>query len=311
LAAPFYQGKVIKIIEGHEPGGGYDRVARLVAKHLPKHIPGKPTILVENVPGASSIIAANQLYNLAKPDGLTIGLVDRGLPVAQLLKVEGVKFDVTKFAWIGSAAVEGTVLCIRSDLPYKTFEEMRKTKDPIHLATVGPGTTSYQFPILLKEFLGVNIKFVNYLSSSAAMLAVERKEVDGRAGAFTSLQPFIERGLVHAVIRSKVAEPGTEKLPVDENMTTDSKAKTIMSMRAAGDLIGRPFLAPPKTPPELMGIIKNAFAQLSQDPELQQEAKKLKMPVEYVPSEEIMKVLNDLFSQPEEMVKEFGKYIKF
>src|SRR4030042_549113 len=120
LAAPYYQGKMIKIIVGGPTGGGYDRVARLLARHLPKHIPGNPTIIIENMPGASSIIAANYIYNLAKPDGMTIGAPQRGIPTAQILKIEGAKFDAAKYSWIGSAAVEATVLTIRTDLPYKS-----------------------------------------------------------------------------------------------------------------------------------------------------------------------------------------------
>ena len=152
LAAPYYEGKTVRIIVGFAPGGGYDRIARLLAKHLPKHIPGKPTVLVENMEGASSIIAANYIYNQAKPDGLTIGTFNRGLPFAQLLKTEGVRYDVTKFSWIGSAAVEATILAMRSDLPYKTVDDLRKVKEPIPLAGMGPGTSDTQFAILLKEF---------------------------------------------------------------------------------------------------------------------------------------------------------------
>ena len=139
LAAPYYEGKVVRIIVGFGTGGGYDRVARLLAKHLPKHIPGKPTILVENMEGASSIISTNHIYNLAKPDGLTIGTFNRGLPFAQLLKIEGVKFDINKFSWIGSAAVEATILTTRSDLPYKTVDDLKKVKESIPLAGMGPG----------------------------------------------------------------------------------------------------------------------------------------------------------------------------
>src|SRR5574340_1199649 len=106
LSAPYYEGKTVRIIVGFSPGGGYDRIARLLAKHLTRYIPGKPTVLVENIEGASSIIAANYIYNQAKPDGLNIGTFNRGLPFAHLLKTEGVRYDVTKFSWIGSAAVE-------------------------------------------------------------------------------------------------------------------------------------------------------------------------------------------------------------
>jgi tripartite-type tricarboxylate transporter receptor subunit TctC len=127
-AAPYYEGKRITIVVGVGPGGGYDRMARMLQKHLPRYIPGKPVIVVENMPGAASIIAANQVYNKAKPDGLTLAAPQRGMPLAQLLNVDGVKYDVKKFAWVGSMAVESTVLAMRTDLPYKTFADLQKAK---------------------------------------------------------------------------------------------------------------------------------------------------------------------------------------
>ena len=311
LAAPYYEGKVVKIIVGSEPGGGYDRMARLIAKHLPKHIPGRPTMIVENMAGSGSIIAANHLYTAAKPDGLTIGAPQRGIPFAQLTKAEGVKFDVTKFSWIGSPCVEATVFCIRSDLTYKTLDDLRNAKEIIHVAAAGPGTTDTQYPFLLKEFIGLNLKNVVYPSATAGMLAIERKEADGKAGSYSTLQAFVDRGLVRLVIRGRVSELGIEGLPIDEEVTTDMMGKKIMAMRSAGDLMGRPYLAPPGTSPELMKILKEAFAKAMKDAELLEEAKKFRFNIQHVSAEECMKTLRDTFSQPEEVVKEFSKYIKF
>ena len=310
-AAPYYEGKTIKVIVGHGAGGGYDRMARMVAKYLPKYIPGKPVALVDYIPGASGMIAANHLYNMAKPDGLSILTIDRGLPIAQLLKAEGVRFDTSKFSWIGSTAIEATVLCLRSDLPYKTFADLRKAKDPIHLGSVGPANTSHQFPLLLKEFLGININLVVYPSSADSMLAIERKEVEGRAGSYTSLKPFIERGLVRPLIRGRVSEPAIENLPVDEDLTPDKKGKAMMAIRSAGDLTGRPYVAPPGTSVEVMNILREAFSKAAKDPELKGEASKYLMTVEYVPADECLKVVNYVLGQPDEVVKEISKFIKF
>ena len=311
LSAPYYEGKTVRIIVGFAPGGGYDRIARILAKHLPKYIPGKPVVLVENMEGASSIIAANHIYNQTKPDGLNIGTFNRGLPFAQLLKTEGVRYDVTKFSWIGSAAVEATILSIRSDLPYKTVDDLKMVKEPIPLAGMGPGTSDTQFAVLLKEFGKLNLKLIIYPSSADGMLAIERKEVDGRAGSYSSLKPFIERGLVRPMIRGRVSEPGIENLPVNEDLTTDPKGKTIMAMLASTDGIGRPYVVPPGTPADIMNILRDAFAKVAKDPELKEEAKKNRMEVSYTSGDECLKVLNNLLNQPSDIVQEFGKYIKF
>lgn len=311
LAAPFYEGKVMRMIVGHEVGGGYDRITRLIAKHIGKYIPGKPTVIVENMPGAQSMIAANYLYNIAKPDGLTIGTFDRGLPFAQLLKMSGVKYDLAKFAWIGSAASETMVLALRSELPYRNIDDVRKAKEPIILAGVGAGASDTQFPALLKEFAGLNFKIINYPSSAASILAIERKEVDGRAGSYSSLKPYIERGLVRAIVRSREPGPEVNNLPVNEDLTTSNVGKTIMAMMAAADHIGRPFAAPPKTPANLVAILRAAFAKVSQDPELQANSKKIMMPVNYIPADDALKVMKYVLGQPNDIVNEFGKYVKF
>src|SRR3954453_24085917 len=125
-AQPNFAGKTVTVLVGYKPGGGYDATARMLARHLPNHIPGKPTVIVQNMPGGNSIIAANHIYNVAKPDGLMIGTVNRNLPIAALTGVQGVKYKMTKFEWIGSAGNETTILAIRNDLPYKTFHELRK-----------------------------------------------------------------------------------------------------------------------------------------------------------------------------------------
>ncbi len=310
-AAPYYEGKTLKIIVGFSPGGGYDRMGRLLAKYLPKYIPGKPVVLVENKEGASSIIAANYIYNVAKPDGLTIGTLNRAIPFAQLIKLEGINFDMRKFAWVGSSAVEGTIFTIRAELPYKTVDDLRKVKEPIPYGSSGAGTLDYQFALLSKEFLGINLNMVTYPSSAECMLALERKEVDGRSGSFSSLKPFIDRGVVRGIFRGKVAEKGMEDLPINEDLATNARAKTILSMFSSADLIGRPFVAPPGTPVETMKILRDAFAAVAKDPELQAEAKKLKMEVEYHSGEEILKVIQEVLNQPDDIVKEFAKYVKF
>ena len=310
--AQSFSGKTVTIIVGYKPGGGYDATARMLARHLPKHIPGRPAVIVQNMPGANSVIAANHLYNVAKPDGLTIGTFNRNLPIAQLTGVEGVKYDITKFAWIGSAANESTILAIRADLPYKTFDELRKAKEQVVIGSTGPGANTHDFPLLLKDLLGVNLKIVSGYSSSAdIMLAVERKEVDGRAGSYTSLLPFIERKLVRPIVRARTTEPGIDQLPVDESFAPNPKAKAIMALRSAPEQVARPYVLPPATPPEIVKAVRDAFAATIKDPECEKEADKAKLDLEFTPGEQAQKILVEVMHQPKDIVEEFSKYIKF
>jgi tripartite-type tricarboxylate transporter receptor subunit TctC len=311
-AQPNFSGKTITIIVGYKPGGGYDGTARMLARHLPQHVPGKPTVIVQNMPGGNSIIAANHMYNVAKPDGLTIGTFNRNLPIAQLTGVQGVKFDMTKFAWIGSAANETTILAIRDDLPYKTFDELRKAKEPVVIGSTGPGANTYDFPLLLKDMLGLKFKIVSGYSSSAdIMLAVERKEVDGRAGSYSSIQPFIDRKLVRPLIRARSTDKRLQQLPLDENFAPNPRAKAIMALRSAPEQIARPYVLPPGTPADIVKAMRDAFAATISDPATQAEAKKTQQDLEFTSGDEAEKILKEVLSQPKDIVAEFSKYIKF
>ena len=311
-AQPNFAGKTITIIVGYKPGGGYDGTARMLARHLPQHLPGKPTVIVQNMPGGNSIIAANHMYNVAKPDGLTIGTFNRNLPIAQLTGVQGVKFDIMKFAWIGSAANETTILAIRADLPYKNFEELRKAKEPVVIGSTGPGANTHDFPLLLKDLLGLNLKIVSGYSSSAdIMLAVERKEVDGRAGSYSSMQPFIDRKLVRPVIRARSTDQRLLQLPLDESFAPNPRAKAIMALRSAPELIARPYVLPPGTSADIVKAMRDAFAATISDPATQAEAKKTQQDLELTSGEEAEKILKEVLSQPKDIVAEFSKYIKF
>jgi len=310
--AGYYEGKTLTIVVGYKPGGGYDTYARLLAKHLPKYLPGNPTIVVQNMPGANSIIGANHLYSVAKPDGLTIGTFNNGLVIAQLTRVEGVSFDLTKLSWIGSVANDAAVLTLRSDLPIKTVDDLRKAKEPVIIGATGPGSSTFDFPALLKEFAGINVKIISGYSSSAdVMLAIERKEVDGRAGSYASILPFIERGLVRPLVRTRVSVPEIEKLPVDEDLATSARGKAILAIRSTPEAIYRPYAAPPATPADVMKILREAFARVTSDKDLLADAKKGKVPIAYVSAEDSLKLIREVLNQPPEMAQEIAKYIKF
>ncbi len=307
-----YAGKTITIVVGYKPGGGYDSTARLLARHMPNHIPGKPNIIVQNMPGANSLIAANYVYNVVKPDGMTLGTFNRNLIIGQLLNVDGVKYDMRKFAWLGSAASESTILAVRADLPYRTFDDLRKAKEPVIVGATGPGANTYDFPLLLKDLLGANLKIVSgYSSSSDIMLAVERKEADARAGSYTSITPWIDRKVVRPLVRARLSEPGIENLPVDEDLAQTPRAKAIMALRSAPEVVGRPYVMKPGTPAQLVKILSDGMAKAIDDPALKAEAKKAKMDLNFVSGEEALKVMNEVLGQPKDVVDEFRKYVKF
>lgn len=308
-AKPYYEGKILTIIVGFGPGGGYDRIARLLAKHLPRFIPGKPVVLVQNMPGASGMIAANHLYNMAKPDGLTIGTFDRYLTLQQLMKSEGVRFDLTKYSWVGSAAVEAAVLTIRGDLPYRTVDDLKKVREPIFIGNTGAIDAGLQFAPILKDILGPNVKFVTYPSTADIVLALERKEVSGYGFSYTSAKPYIDREMIRPLIRGSISAPGIENLPTDEELAKNKQLKTVISILSAPDRIGRPYVAPPRTPDSVMNILRDAFSKLINDPQAKEEARRLKMELEYTTAPETMKILIQILHQTPSIVSEVGKVL--
>lgn len=310
-ASPYYEGKVITIIVGYPAGGGYDRVARFLANYLPKFVPGKPSVIVQNMPGASSMIAANHLYNSVKPDGLTMLATQRGLAFMQLLKIDGVKFDVSKFTYLGSAAAESNVFCIRADLPYKTIQDLLKAKDTLYIGVDTPTSITAQVTHLSKDFMGLNIKIVDYRGTPEILLAIERKEADGLWFAYNSARPHIERGLLRVLVRSAVSLKGIENLPVNEDLATDPIGKTIMAMLGRSAVMGRPYIASPGVPGNIANTLRDAFARMIADPEIQKEAEKSQLELRYDTAEECVKQMNYLMGQPPDVIKVFGKYVTF
>jgi tripartite-type tricarboxylate transporter receptor subunit TctC len=309
--AAYYDGKVLTIIVGFAAGTGYDQITRVVAKHLPKYIPGKPSIVIQNMEGASSMIAANHVYNRVKPDGLTLFSTHRGLAFMQLLKVDGVKFDMNKFGWIGSMAAETVVLCLRTSLPYKTFDELKKSNKQVFIGGPGPGTITTQMAFLTKDYFGLNVKYVEYRNTPEIILAMEQKELDAVWLAYNSAKPYLERGQVRLLVRARVSQKGIENLPITEDLTNDPTGKTILAMLGRTGVMGRILLAPPGTPSNAMAIIKDAVAKTLKDPELQADAAKASFELEYISDEECLKLMNFMFSQPPEILKIFGNYVKY
>jgi tripartite-type tricarboxylate transporter receptor subunit TctC len=309
--APFYEGKTIAIVIGAS-GGSLEIASRVVARHLGKHIPGNPTVVVQNMTGAAHLVATNHVYNVAKPDGLTLLAVNPTIGIAQLTKVEAARFDLRRFQWLGSSGADGVALSIRPDLPYKTWDDLKAADRELVVGTTGPGSNAHDFPLLLKEFAGAKFKLVSgYPANADILLALERKEVDAWAAFATTIKLAADRGAVRPIVRGRVAIPGFEHLPVDETLATSNVGRAIMGIRAAPLAVGRAFAAPPATPADRVRLLREGLAKAIQDSELLDEAKKAKISVGYIPPEEVLKMLTELVEQPPEVQKEMVKYIKF
>ncbi len=309
--APFYEGKTITIVIG-ATAGSLELAARVTARHLGKHLAGNPTVIVQNMPGAAHLVGTNHVYNVAKPDGLTLLAVNPAVGIAQLSKVEAVRFDLRKFEWLGSGGADGVALAIRADLPYKTWDEFMKSSKELVVGTTGPGSNAHDFPLLLKEFAGAKLKLVSgYPANADVLLALERKEVDAWAAFANTVKLAVDRGVVRPVVRGRVAFPGFEQLPVDEELATSPVGKAIMGIRAAPLAIGRALAATPGTPPERVAALREAFAKTVSDKEFLADAQKAKISAGYIPPEEVQRMFNALLDQPPEVQKEMVKYIKF
>jgi tripartite-type tricarboxylate transporter receptor subunit TctC len=309
--ASFYEGKTVTVVIGAS-GGSLEIAARIAGRHLGKHIPGNPTVVVQNMTGAAHLVATNHVYNVAKPDGLTLLAANPTVGIAQLTKVDAARFDLRRFQWLGSAGADGVALSVRADLPYKTWEDLKKADRELVVGTTGPGSNAHDFPLLLKEFAGAKFKLVSgYPANADILLAVERKEVDVWAAFANTIKLAADRGAVRPLVRGRVSTPGFEHLPVDENLATTPLGKAIMGIRAAPLAIGRAFAAPPATPADRVKMLRDAFARAVKDPEFLDEARKAKIEVGFIPHEEVLKMFQGLLEQPAEVQKEMVKYIKF
>jgi tripartite-type tricarboxylate transporter receptor subunit TctC len=262
--------------------------------------------------GGAHIVATNHVFNTAKPDGLTLLAANPNIAIAQLIKVDGVRFDIRKLEWLGSSGADGVVLTIRSDLPYKTFEELQKADRELVVGTTGPGSNAHDFPLLLKEFTGVKFRLVSgYPANSDILLAIERKEVDIWAAFAATVRPVVQRGAVRPLVRARVPTPGFDHLPVDETLTTSSVGKALMGIKTAPLAIGRALAAPPGIPGDRAAILREAFAKVLKDPELEADARKAQIDFQHIPRDEVLKGITAILQQPPEVQQEMVKYIKF
>jgi tripartite-type tricarboxylate transporter receptor subunit TctC len=318
---PFYKGKTIRIIVGFTPGGFYDRWARLYSRYMPKYIPGSPEILVQNMPGAGSLIAANHVYNVAKPDGLSLVMTHYNFYMDQLAERKEVQFDARKFGWIGSPVSETIVMYMRADAPYKTIHDIVKAKEPAKCGSSGTASSDYILSKLLEEAIGAKIQTVlGYPGGSEIDIAVEKGEVVCRAhniSAHFGREPFTswhKRNFDrHIVQTGSKRDPHMPDVPTlnelfDQYKTPDVTRRVAQVLLAGGEL-GRPILVTPGTPPERIKILRAAYAKTLKDPELLREAEKGKMDVDPTSGEELEALIKKVMDQPKEVVSRVRKML--
>jgi tripartite-type tricarboxylate transporter receptor subunit TctC len=312
---PYYQGKTMTIVVGTVAGDLYDLYARAIALYMGKYLPGNPNVIVQNMPGAGHMIAANYVYGVAKPDGLTLGAVNAGLYFQQLVGRSEVKFDWTKYSWIGNATKSPQVLYMRADTPYKTIEDVRGAKEPPKCGTTGVSNMGYFVPKLLQDTIGANFNVIaGYQGGNEIDLGVERGEIVCRSlssEAFFSREPFHswrKKGFVRVLVYG--GRRRDERLPeaptifelMDQYKTPESGRRLATALLASGEF-HRPFFAPPKLRPELVKDLREAFTKTMKDPEFLSDTKKKRLDIDPTTGAEVEALVKEVMSQPKDVIE--------
>ena len=317
----FYQGKQLKIVVGASAGAASDLYARVVAQQLPKQILGKPEVIVQNMPGGGSMTAANYVYSVAKPDGLTLGAVTAPIYFAQLLGRKEVQFDWAKFTWIGTPEENDELFFIKSDLPYKTLFDLRKATDPPRCGASGVGSTGYYIPKLLEEVFGLKLGMVTgYPGAADVDLAVEKNEVQCRGttiSAFFGREPgksWAKNGYVRFLVQT--GDKRNHRLrdtPTIWELMEQEKAAEAMKRLARVVLgpgaFGRPILATPAIPAERVKILRDAYSKMLKDPEFVAEANKRQWELNPVSGEKLEALAKEVIHQSPDIVERMKKVL--
>lgn len=322
VTAESFDGKIIKIVVGGPAGEAYDQYARILAQYLPRYIPGNPNMIVQNMPGAGSMIAANYVYAVARPDGLTIASIFPGLYLDQLIKRTEVQFDWKRFSWIGSTARSNYLLYVRANTPFRTVEDIRKATERAKCGATGTTSPSYYLPRLFEEVLGTPFNLVTgYKGGGDIDLAVERGEVQCRAftiSTFFSREPFHtwrKTAFVRVVIQtgkkrdSRLSDVPTVYELMDHYKTPEA-GKALASVILAGGDVGRPIVGPPGIKTEHLKILRQAFAKVMQDREFLEEAKKRKLELDPSSGEELESLAKEVVDQPAQVVERMRKLLE-
>lgn len=299
---PFYKGKTIRLIVAFSPGGGFDTYSRAIARHMGRHIPGSPTIIVENMTGAGGIIQANYMYLQARPDGLTIGNNIGGLILQQIMGARGIEFDGRRFEYIGAPAVDHPVCALTKASGVASIEQWFAAKEPLRLGGVGPGGTASDVARILQASLGLPIKVVDgYKGTSDIRLAAESGEVAGGCWAWESIKTTWRKGIETAEVRVVVQAMSKKHPDLPEVSLAMDFAKTEEGRRllkhGVYDIatITRPYFLPPGTPRERVEILRRAFMDTLKDPEFLADGKKATLEIDPVTGAEMDKIIADLF----------------
>jgi tripartite-type tricarboxylate transporter receptor subunit TctC len=290
----FYKGKTVRIVVGAAAGGGFDTYARILARHMGRRIPGNPTIIVENMPGAGSLISANYTYKLAKPDGLTIGHFLGGLFLEQLFGKPGVEFDARKFEYLGVPVKDDPACVFTRASGITSFEKWMAAKPAPKLGGVGPGTATDNIPKILAASIGVPIQLVSgYKGTAVIRLAAESGEVAGGCWAWESLKATWRKGIDAgevAVVLQMQSQPHPElsNVPLAISFAKSDEARQLIK-HGIQDMaaINRPFVLTPGTPKDRVQLLRKAFAETLKDPEFLVEAEKSKLEVDPVTGEDL------------------------
>ena len=311
----FYQGKIIRVVVGSSPGGGYDLWARLMARYLGKYVPGNPETVVQNMPGAGGVVAANYIYAVARPDGLTLGAFNPGLYFEQLVGRPEVKFDWSKFTWIGSPEQNDVMHYIRSDAPFKTVDDLRNAKEPPRCGSTGTGTSGHYLPRLLDETLGIKTTIVSgYQGGAEIDLAVERNEVvcwSPLVATFFGREPYkrwFKAGFVRVIVQSGTKrDPRLKDVPtlaeLMQQYKTPDSGKRLAKVVLTAATLGRPISAPPRLPAERTKLLREAYAKAMKDPELLADAEKRGWDVNPLSGQELESLAKDVVAQPRDVIE--------
>jgi tripartite-type tricarboxylate transporter receptor subunit TctC len=311
---PYYAGKTITIVAGTKAGDVYDLYARMFAQYMPKYIPGNPNMIVQNMPGAGSMIAANYVYNVANADGLTLGAIFPALYFDQIVGRPEVKFDWSKFVWLGSPVTSNHLLYMRADTPYQSIADVVKTSTAPKCGATGTSSTAYYIPKLLDEVIGTKFDIVlGYQSGQDIDLAVERGELVCRSftiTAFFAREPFIswrKKNFVRVLMQTgrkrdqRLKETPTIYELMDQYKTPAAGRNLATLVLAAGDF-GRPYVLPPNTPPDRAEILRSAFEKTLKDEAALADAKKKRLEIDPTSDDELAKLAKEVTSQSPEIV---------